>query len=613
VKRKFAIVLAFGLFAALAYAQPTITQISNAATFVLPPPASESTDTPLPNSGIAQGSFFAIFGSNLGPSTVQTWGTTYPLPKTLGGTTVSVTVGGTTMSTLIYFTSAGQINAVMPSAMPTGTGTLTVSYGGATSSATPVTVVASSFGTFTKNEAGSGPGWFYNVSSSGAATVNSPVNTAVPGQTITVFGTGLSALPSSQISSEGNAAPTATNLISSNFLVDVWVGNQQATVSYAGRSGYTAEDQINFTIPSGVTGGCYVNVAIYAGPSGNQKVSNFTSLAIDPNGAPCADADGISASDFSSALSSKGSVNVGAIGLLSSYLSLTIIGEPVQIDSDSVSGEFGTFSEDVLEASQGVAQLPSVNSCTVANFEGLDPVPTDPELKQVTGLDAGSSVTIKGPNGSGTATESSTSTGTYSGSVGGAPLSQVLNDLLSGVTPPGPFFLSPSGFSTISLSNWPSNVSTGSYTVSGPGGSAVGSFSQAITVSTPLTWTNESIVNNPVSRSQNLTITWTGGGSGFLDITGIASTSTGSNVPKSGVTPGVLFECVAPASAGTFTVPSVVLQALPATPPGSLGIPFGFLLVGEASTPVQITPTPSGLDAAFVFYRLLSGTFAQWE
>ena len=80
MKTLFAIVLTLGLLASAGFAQPTITGVQNAASNALPP---------LPNSGIALGSFFAIYGTGLGPSTAAEWNP-YPLPQTLGNASISV-------------------------------------------------------------------------------------------------------------------------------------------------------------------------------------------------------------------------------------------------------------------------------------------------------------------------------------------------------------------------------------------------------------------------------------------------------------------------------------------------------------------------------------------
>ena len=583
-----AIVFTLGLFAAVAYAQPTIGGITNAGSYSL---------SPLPNSSIARGSFFAILGTGLGPTTAVFW-KPYPVPTTLGGSTVSVTIGSTTVPVFLYFASAGQINAVMPSVTPTGTGTITVSYSGQTSATAPITVVPSSFGTFSVNEAGSGPGIITDAS----YVVNSITHTAKPGQAMIIWGTGLG--PAPDPSTEGSAAPcpTGCDLRGSNLSVTVWVGSQQASVAYAGRSTFTAEDEIVFTVPTSGAVGCYVQVAVQSGPpGGTQVVSNFTSVAVDPTGPTCSDADGIGVSALSAALASKGSANVAAISLLSNFLNLTIGGAlNLQWDNDTVEANIGTFKQSVLDESQGFTLSPSVNSCTVSPFRGFPP-PSDPALALETYLDAGSPLSVKGPNGTATVPNNANGNG-YGGLVGGGTVSELLT---GGEI--APFFLS----STY-------EISSGTYTVTVPGGSSVGGFTASIDVTSAAAqfqWTNEKTVGtSAIDRSQPLTITWTGGDpNGFVDITAIGSTATASGGPVTGVTPGTLVECLVPASAGTFTIPTFVLSALPSTQASASIIPPGELLVGPATGAMPVSPTPNGLDAAYIFYHFIQGLNVGWK
>jgi uncharacterized protein (TIGR03437 family) len=594
VKTIRAIVFASGLFSAVAYAQPTIAQISNAASFSL---------SPLPNSSIAQGSFFAIFGSGLGPSTAAVW-KPYPLPTNLGGTTVNVTVGGTTVPAYLYFTLATQINAVLPSTTPTGTGTVTVTYNNQTSATAPIIVVASSFAAFTLNQAGSGPA----IISNSSFVLNSLTNTAKPGDEMILFGTGLG--PAPDPSTEGTAAPCpdGCNFLTSNpNLVTVWVGSQKVVPDYAGRSQYTAEDEIYFKLPASNATGCYVQVAVQVNPSsGPQVVSNFSSVAVDPTGPTCSDADGINVADIAPVLASKGSANVAAISLLSNYLTLDLGGvENLQWDNDTVNANVGTFTSTVLNESQGFTLSPSVNSCTVSPFQYFPP-PSDPALKLETYLDAGGSLSAQGPNGTATVAKNTDGDG-YGGLVGGSTIA----DLLTGSGSP-PFYLS----STF-------GISSGTYTVTGTGGSAVGAFTASIPVSSDAAafkWTNQAAVaTSAIDRTQPLTITWTGGDStGFVDITAIGSTATAGggpvkpNPPIPG-TPGVLVECLAQASAGTFTIPPFVLSALPSTQGSASLIPVGELLVGPASGAVKLSTVPSGLDAAYIFYHFIQGLNVGWK
>jgi hypothetical protein len=119
-------------------------------------------------------------------------------------------------------------------------------------------------------------------------------------------------------------------------------------------------------------------------------------------------------------------------------------------------------------------------------------------------------------------------------------------------------------------------------------------------------------------------ITWSGGDpNGFVDITAISSTLQSGQVPLAS-TPGILVECIAPASVGTFTIPTYVLQSLPSTVNSTAFVPPGELLVGPASgacggsasvsatCPVKVTP-PTGLDALYIVYHFIQGVNVAWQ
>jgi uncharacterized protein (TIGR03437 family) len=595
------VVFGLNLLAGVAQAQPVITLITNAASHLLPP---------VPGSSLAQGSFFEILGSGaLSSPKLAAWAT-YPLPTTLAGISVELTVAGTTTNALIFYAGSQpevmQIDAVVPSATPTGAGTVVVTQNGRVSAAFPITIVAASPGAFSYNASGAGPGAFFNASADGSLTRNTVFNSAIPGQTVTLYGTGLG--PAADPAQEGQHAPTQRDVRNGNFSVDIWVGNRKATVQYAGRSSFTAEDQFNFVVPADVSG-CYNDVIVEAG----QTVSNFTSLAVSASGGACADADGIDMADLQEEVSSKGSANVGAIALLSDYLNLAIpeLGN-LQWDSDTVTGEIGAFTAGVLDQFQGFTSAPSVNNCAAIQFFQYPP-PVDPALSQVAYLDAGASLSIQGPNGAQPVPKNTNGDG-YAGLVGG----ETISELISGC--PGssnnncaPFFLNATGWGTQS---WSYAVLPGTYTVTGPGGSQVGALSASLAVSSAaasFTWTNQiSVTANPIPRDSPLTITWTGGDpSGFVDITAVASTVE-SGITPTLTTPGIVVECIAPASAGTFTIPVQVLQALPSTASSTALLPPGELLVGPASGAVKVT-APAGLDAAYIYYHYIQGANVVWQ
>jgi uncharacterized protein (TIGR03437 family) len=544
------------LFTLQLQAQPTVTagSVLNAASYSYPG---------LPGGSIAQGSMFVLFGSKLGSTAIIG---NFPLSNTLGGSTIQVTSGSTTVNAIPIYTTAGQVAAILPSSTPVGAATLTLTNGGQTSASVDVQIVPSSFGAFTINQAGSGPAVIQDYVSSTDLPVNTIAAPAYPGQTVILWGTGLGPVTGNEANGPlpGNMQ-TALN-------VKVWVGNSLATVNYAGRSGCCAGiDQVVFVVPAGVEG-CYLPVSVQAGTAG--VISNFTSMAVAPSaGAACSDADGINPADITT-LESNGSLRLGAIDL--THISLTVAGS-VEL-SDTASAIFGSYSSSQLSASLGVTQSPSVGSCTVSQFLGLNPLPVDP-IKP-TPLDAGASLSIDGPGGK--QSIASTSTGNYSAVLGGVPLDMILT-----ATPTPAYF------------------SAGAYTLSGSGGSAVGSFSAQLTVPTDPT-TNASSFST-IDRTKDLTVTWSGAAPGdFVAISGTASVSAG--LGPIATSPGDAFLCIAPGSAGTFTVPSFVLEALPST---ASEFADSYLLVGTQTPAVKFSA--SGLDDGYVTYRSLAGSTVTFQ
>jgi hypothetical protein len=257
-------------------------------------------------------------------------------------------------------------------------------------------------------------------------------------------------------------------------------------------------------------------------------------------------------------------INAGALGT-------------IDATADVANAQFGRFSAQQLVSSRGLTQSPSVGSCAVSTFLGLDPTPIEPVKPSFP--DAGASLPISSPAGSKTVPR--VATGLYSGTLGGV----ALNALLSLGTP------------------LPDYLNPGTYTISGSGPD-VGQFSGPITIPAAVNWTNSAQLTN-ISRSEDLTITWTGGDPNeFTAISGIGVVSTSPLGPSTDSTGAFL--CIVPASAGTFTVPSVVLQALPASSTASL-IPTGFLLVGSSGVPLKFTAPNLSAGYLYLTFRTLSG------
>jgi hypothetical protein len=122
----------------------------------------------------------------------------------------------------------------------------------------------------------------------------------------------------------------------------------------------------------------------------------------------------------------------------------------------------------------------------------------------------------------------------------------------------------------------------GDYQIIGPGGPDVGPFSDKYTMPQPFAWTNQSAITTVV-RSTGATVNWSGGDpSGYVLITG-GSTTPGNAATRA----SAAFTCTARDSDGTFTVPPVVLLALPAA--------SGSLSLTHVTASLAYTP-PSGVE-----------------
>jgi hypothetical protein len=98
--------------------------------------------------------------------------------------------------------------------------------------------------------------------------------------------------------------------------------------------------------------------------------------------------------------------------------------------------------------------------------------------------------------------------------------------------------------------------------MAGTGGPDVGAFTASVNFPGAFTWTNESSVPAVIPRSQNLPITWTGGGDGLVAVSGFSGSQVGGTQTNP-IYEVAGFICTAQASAGNLSVPSAVLQQLP--------------------------------------------------
>jgi uncharacterized protein (TIGR03437 family) len=507
---------------------PSITAVVNNYSYI---------PTGFTNSGIAPGTIMLIFGSGMSqtPSSVFLNSTVAPgLPQTWEQAKLSVTVGSTTVIPAIYYATPTQIAAELPSNTPTGTASITVSYNGQTSAAFQFQVVPHALGFNTYY--GNGTGLFLAVDATSGAIITY-TNSAKPGETILMFGSGLGA-----DTADSDTTYTAMPHAVSTPLA-IYFGNVAGKVLYSGSSGYPGYDQINVTIPANAPTDCFVGVVGVAGMGSTAVTSNFGLLPISASGGDCTSALlGVTGQEITS-LGGMSTVRSGSV-----FVS-QLVGpaNPPATGTMTTNSAGADFSKTTGTAYSTTNETPySIGSCYVTEITSSSGGGTS----TTTGLDAGSSISLTGPEGTYSLPKSQYVTGDY------------YEQLPANAIP----------------------TSGGAFTFTGSGGADVGSFTATVTLPNPiLQWTNQSAANT-VTRAQGVTVNWTGGGPGTYVIIMGQSDDINSGVSGS-------FTCYAPQSALTFTVPTYVLLTLPAGT-GSLalenGVNFG-------------TFTASGLDFGTTF------------
>jgi uncharacterized protein (TIGR03437 family) len=532
-----------------AAAQPRINGIQNNYSYLIPG---------TPNFAIAQGSIFVLYGVNMAPAGLLQQGFDPALERNLGGVSIKTTVGGTTTEAIPYYVSPGQLAAILPSATPVGAGTMTVTYNGQTSPPFALTVVQSAFGILTLGGNGLGTAAVYDLD----YTYITPTHAANPGQVVYFWGTGQGPDPNDE--TVVIAAPQ--NL--ANLPFEFFIGNKPARVVYHGRSAFPGLDQIAVEIPAGVSG-CYASV--YA-KTGN-LISNFASIPVAATGRTCADWFTSSADVERLLGTGKTEVNLGWF-YLSRFLSYSpgFAGVPATLNTqDSATAQFVRYTP--FDSSNWGSVGGFANpGCVVTTYATDNPF-ASPIVKR---LDAGPSVTLTLPDGT-TRTLAMLQGFNYAFSVNDA-------------TPGAQLIIPEAG---------------GTFRFNAPGGADVGAAEATIAANNPLVW-NEHTTISEVSRTQPLTLTWTGGApGGFVIIQGGTFAGPNAEIFTS-------FGCTAPVEAGSFTVPRDVLASMVAsTVISPQNIPTGTLLVQHFTLPARFTA--QGLDQGSIVWQSYSSTAVHYR
>ena len=204
---------------------------------------------------VSPGEVVTLFGTNLGPASVQFAGVS-------DAGLVDAVAGGTRVlfdgvpAPMIY-SLAGQISVVAPFALEGRSGTqVQVEYLGTRSDVMTVPVAAARPAIFTLNKSGTGPGAILNQDYS----VNTPGTPARPGSVLMIYATGGGALRPGF--SEGTLAQAPFAELS--LPVSVRIGGVAAPVLYAGQAPgiITGVVQINVAVPPEAPAGIAIPIEI---------------------------------------------------------------------------------------------------------------------------------------------------------------------------------------------------------------------------------------------------------------------------------------------------------------------------------------------------------------
>jgi uncharacterized protein (TIGR03437 family) len=509
----------------------------------------------LPGGNIARGSIFTIFGDQMGPPDGVQAGE-FPLQRELGRVSVTVRQGNRLIDAIPLYADNFQVNAIMPSDAPLGEVAISITFpgtGGTSFYPAIARVVPASFGIFTVNSTGSGPGVIQNFVAPGDKPLNSTRQSARPGQFVTLWGTGLGAI---------HAPDTEAPPVGPVSSVTVLVGDRPAsTILYAGRSPCcSGVDQIDFQIPQNAPLGCYVPVVVVT-PAG--IVSNVATMSIASDGGVCKDEanafTGVAAGGgprFGRVLFTRNSLQLGSGGL--------------SVTDGAVAAFESVVNPDWFFVP--AVSMPAIGSCISFFSRGssvplANPVPVQP-------IDAGVELIVHGPNGPRSIPR--TDPGFY-------------QSLLATTQQP-PLYLDP-----------------GPYKLESGAGSAVGQVQADLELPAPIQWTNQGEIDR-IDRKTGIFVTWSVGDAAkqFVRILGVSDSSP---TPANNVRGA--FVCSAPLDVGSFMVPPSVLANLPVSvTSGSLST--GLLLVGI--TPKLEAPNvkAQGLDFGFVTYQSMTGKLVRY-
>ncbi len=389
----------------------------------------------LSGGAVARGSLVRIRGWRLG---------------TASGVEIRAVTAGKRWQLKPLAASDNEIEALTPEDAPLGTAAVKAIRNGQASLEWPVMVSNASFGAFSRNGNGWGPGEITNADGG----QNSEDLPAHPGETVRLLGTGL------------GPEPLRTPQV---LLAGVPVANVHARR----QSAKPGVDELLIELPAGAPSGCYVPIEVVSAPG---VYSNAVTVSVS-RGGPC----GTGAGGLAAAARLPG----GSAVVLLAHLEVALELSPKFTGQYPMDAVYASF----LSAQPGEAQNPAflsppAGACTP--FNGPTRTLFSPAaLKMFPGaaLDAGSSLTVEGATGVRKVSMESPDAGHFFAVIGGHPLSPVAKEL--------PAFLTPGA----------------EYRLKTEGGADTGPFQATIRAAEPVVWTNRSALAD-IDRARGVRIEW---------------------------------------------------------------------------------------------------------
>ena len=392
--------------------------------------------------------------------------------------------------------NSAQATAVVPPAIPLGTTTLRLAVDDQGSAPVSVEILAAAPALFVGQ---SGSALAQNLDGSGKPTLNQLTHPALPGQTVTLWATGLGPYTTADVTVE--------------------VAGESIHPGFAGHApGQPGLDQINLTLPGDVFTGCYVPVTLHAGSRSSSAVTISTAAE---DGA-CTHPLELSATQLA-VLDKGGAITAGSINLTRSY---QVSGEGVT-RNEAAFADFHARSAGEIRLFSGLQQPEGlVFGCSLPRIGGVfgslltpTPNPAGPSLMFAGPEQQMLIAAVQGPF--------------YNGAAD--PVSAPTADQL-----PPPFFTG------------------GSWQVQAPGGSLIGRFQQTFTLPAPLQWTNRESLGT-IHRNLDTAVTWdpqsyTSADVVQVQLAPVATSPFFSAVPQ--------LSCLVHAQDGQVTLPHGLLQQL---------------------------------------------------